>query len=357
VVAEVRAQATACLYRLNQLVASNRLDLATGSELSDLIQSEFGPLPQLQKIQSVGEAYFTRTGTAAGVIKAGTRFNRKQIPVTTAIGLAVPEASYVSTVDVPVAVGQLNVTIPLIAASAGLAGNQPWLDTQSTAPIVLADALFDTSFAQVGSFICAGGSDGFTNRQLRDFARAIAIGQYAPNTAAFVAGCLNSPGIKKLVPLDLGDGSLYGLVADGSWATSIELRTQTKQYLHDNEWVWYGSSVDLFDSKNKLVGVNATIIVSDPKYLNDTTSIETAVRKALTDYFDNRPDWYLFRTSSMQSIVAQCSDRILGCSSLTVTDLNGVTIVPPLAPSLTTGIPFKHFVLNNNLNFTYLSPT
>ena len=69
-----------------------------------------------------------------------------------------------------------------------------------------------------------------------------------------------------------------------------------------------------------LIAVRASIVLTDPRHAADTFDIREAVRTALRKYFDERPDFYMWRTQSVMATIAQADPRILTCTAATVCD-------------------------------------
>ena len=351
-VAAWRAQAELSLARLAQLVASCRLNLATGDELKELIASEYAPLPNLQPTAAVGSVTITRTGTLPqGIIKTGTVFNRQTVSVSTPTSPSLPAAKYKTSQDVFVPQGIATVTLPLVADQVGSKANQP-LFTGLPTNIQISDKLFDPLFT-ASSYSMAGGSDGFSDSDLRVYARSYVSGKFAPNDKALIAGAFGSSGVKHAAIVDQGTGTATVWVADSAWASSDQWNRSVKQSLNTNKWVGNGCSVDVQGVTNIPVGVTCTVRLSDANAIFETSAINAAIIAAVQNYFDSRPDFYTWRLASLRAVVARAHEKILSCPTLVVVDSSGV----PLAEPSTTPTTIYHYRMDSSLKATFQYPT
>jgi hypothetical protein len=99
--------------------------------------------------------------------------------------------------------------------------------------------------------------------------------------------------------------------------------------------------------------VDATLVLRTSSSLHDTSAIDASVLDAVRAYFDDRLDWYTWRSASLQSVLSRAHRRILVCSSVTVRGYTSGTALPD--PSVTPGAAiFVHPYLGDNaLTLTY----
>lgn len=353
IIAGLRAQVELELVRLSDAVKSQRLNLSEGTELRNLIQSEYAPLPSLDPVAAVGTVTLTRTGSKPqGIIKKGTKFNRLAVGVATPTSPALPQVRYKAAQDIFVPNGTTSIDIPLVADQTGTSSNQP-LFTGLPTNIQIGETLFDSLFTVV-NYSMAGGSNGFSDPELRSYARAYVSGQYAPNERALIAGALGSLGVKHAAISDPGLGTSTVWVADGSWASSPQWTSSVKQSLYTNKWVGFGCVADVQGVTNIPVGISCTLRLTDATAIFDTAEISAAVIAAAQNYFDTRQDWYIWRTKSLKAAVSRAHEKILSCPTLTVVDANG----NPLAePSITATTLYHYRMDETGLKATFQFPT
>jgi hypothetical protein len=262
-------------------------------------------------------------------------------------------SKYTSLADVSVLVGQATATVPIEATTTGPAGNIPVASSvpgyQLTAPTSLVsdpnvnlnfgrtpiptpDApLFDTNLVATAIYV-AGGGKGQSDPTLRVASTARFTGRYGPTPGALVAGSYASGQAAALAILeDTSTGSSYFYAADPSWATSHAWRTTIEQEIRDT---WLGAGCRLLQGSfvNTPVRIEATIVLRSASYLANTSDITTAIQGALVAYFDQRPDWYVWKLSAIQGVCAQADYRILSCSLVIVKNADGLVLSEPPAP-------------------------
>lgn len=353
IIAGWRAQIVLELGRLSHAVQSNRLDLAVGQELRDLIQSEFAPLPDLTPIKAIGSVVMTRlpaVSLPSGVIPAGSKFRRPSITTSTPAVPAVADATYETISETYVPQGTLAFELPIQAVLAGSVSNQIVVNNLGSSNIVIVDSIFDPKFT-VDNFSAAGGSDGFTDPQLRQYARAYISGQYAPVNGALMAGALGAAGAKHAAIRDTGTGVATVFIADATWAGAPYWSKTVKQALYDR-WVGFGCVVDVKHVTNKAIGVIATVRVTDSSALYNTADIEKSIHDALTSYFDDRVDWYAWKLNAVRSVIAHSDKRILSCTTVSVVDAAGA----PLAEPVVSASLLYHYMLSGAVNINFVLP-
>lgn len=349
VIAGLKAQPKLELARLAAAAKAGRLSLSSGTDLRELVASEYELLQALDPTKAIGEITIARTGEffPSGSIPRGTKFRRAAVTVAPVLG----DATFESTVDVFVPSGVTSVTIPLVATREGTFANTP----QSGATIrgELQDTLFDPAWAPY-LFSSAGGSDGATDDDIRRYAKAYFQGQWAPTDAALYAGCFNA-GARHVGLFDLGLGTTELWVADDSWASGTTWAANTLQSLYDNGWAGFGTSVNTNVVTNKLINITANVVVTDPNVLFDTTELEQQMRVALRAYFDDRPDWWMWKSAALRGILSQVDrKKVIGCLSVVVEDSDGVVMTEPLETDAT---PYHYMMADNPLIVTYTLPT
>lgn len=321
VFAGFRAQLLLLRRRLADEVKSRRLNLAEGKALIELAASEFFAEIVSEPQTAVGTVLLRRPTLdgGAGLIPVGTRFRRVADP--NAKPLPVTNADYVSTAPVAVTVGSVDplddqlAAVPIAAVGPGADSNIVAYKHYGSALLEIADPLFDDTF-EVSSNDAAGGSDGVRGPELIAFAKARYVGQYGPTQGALIAGALSTTGVKHVAAwndTDLGRAVLF--IADQSWAWSQTFQNQCLQVLKE-KWVGWGARVALFGVQNYAVTLSSTVILADPKFGDDTTDLQNAIRTAVQKYFDNRPDFYAFDVNSLGGVIARCDPRILTCTNV-----------------------------------------
>ncbi len=280
-----------------------------------------------------------------GVIPKGTRFRRNARLVAPLISEAIFEVPS----DVSVPVDQAIVSVPLVAITEGAVANTPLSDAGELVTSELIDSLFDPLLSTTIAFESAGGSDGASDDDIRQYAKAYYLGQYAPTDGALLAGSFNS-GARHVKISDMGTGTTTISIADSSWASSANWAAQTKQTLYNEEWIGFGGSVSVGTVVNKLISVTASIVVADQTVLSDTTELVQSARLALTEYLDSRPDWYNWNLAAMRGVLSRLDrKKVLDCLSIEVRDGVGTLLLVP-------DVAVKHYMLTE-LHVTFLSPT
>lgn len=353
----LRAQAALMIARLASLVQSGRLPFATGTDLIALLQSEYDITQSFDEAKATGEVVLTRTAQTypAGVIPAGTKFER-----TASSSAPVPyrSAVYVSTQPVFVPVGATTVTIPVEAAEIGTDGNtRLWLGLDPPA-VSVTGALFDANF--VGSYVSAGGGRLAVDETfLRQFALAYYTGKDAPTNTATKLAALEAGAVRCLPLDDKGTGISVAFVADGAWGSSSLWAGAIAQRMTDAGRIGFGCQHDARTVTNVAVGIACNVTLRRTEYTFNTLEIEKAISEALRAYFDDRPDWNIWRTSSIKGVISRAHRKILTCTSVTLTDtVSQTTLTEPELPSYPLGSTIYHYYLvDNALKPTFASPT
>lgn len=292
-----------------------------------------------------------------GTIRAGHIF--RLAPAPTAVP-SVAGGEYVVTLDTQVTIGAQTVAPPIEAIVDGPAQNVPtWSTGGPTLALTAAAPLYDSgaTLAFVPTDIrAAGGSSGQPDPELRAAATAAWTGSYGPTTGAIVAGMLRSAGVSRAVVLDdTSTGRSVCYATDVSWAWSNALNDRIQRELRD-EWAGAGCRVTGGQVSNRRIRVLATIALRDARYLVEPTAITTALRAAARAYFNDRPDWYIWRENALRAKLSRASRRILRCTSVSVRDHEGKPITEPSLP--TAGDTLVHWYLADDaLDVTYTGPT
>lgn len=225
--------------------------------------------------------------------------------------------------------------------------------------------LFD-SFLQVVSCEASGGSSGLTDPTLIAAARAYAIGQYGPTDGALVAGVLRQQAARHYAFFRAGAlPYAQGYVADETWSSGSYWTSLVAQSIA-TDWAGFGCRTRFGLIVNQAIQLSAVIQLTTTEALSNTDAIDTNVRAAARAYFDDRPDWYSWRTSALRGALSKADPNIQACISVAVIDsASGATLTPPVntfgtiwAPTLT------HLYIgasannsDNVLSVTYLPPS
>jgi hypothetical protein len=332
-----------------QLVKNSRVATAEGDALVSLVASEFDEEPSLLPTFAMGEVTLTRGGgMPGGVIKKGTRFTRP----SSSNPFTLQNADYETVADKAVLSGQATVTLPIVATSSGARFNQPLTGSSATG-LQIGTTLFDSKFA-VSSFTVAGGSDGLNDRDVRKLAKAAALGKFGPTKTAAVLGSLRAFGVKYFATkTDTTNGVLDLYIADSSWAASDRWCGTVKQSLYTQELVGFGCKVRCQKVVNRVVSVSCNVVLRDHHLLDDTSAYDNVIASAVREYFDDREDWYIWKSSGIKSAIIKASTDIVNASSVVVRLQDGTVLSQPAA-----GDPVYHYYLaDNGMSITYSSPT
>lgn len=361
-----------------EIIATRNFDSNTGQALRELASSEYFATLEDSPQYAIGEANLYREVDTSSISPVGN-FSTGVIPAGTPIGrpavkgeFKMPEAKYVTTADVMCGAddaggvppqdlggGQWRhtqfVSLPLIASRSGADSNT------ITGVTAIIGQLFDSSVPEArrfkaGSITTAGGSSGITDAQVRALAKAMARGRHGATNGAAIAGCLSDPRVRRVaVSLDYTTAVLRLYVADASWATSARLRDQVKQKLFDHKWLGFGARVAMGRIYNQPIALTATVVLRSAAYQAERSAITTAIRAALTEYFDERPDFYTWNLSAIGAKIAAADSRVLTCANPVVLSEGSPAVAPATTiagflQGIYTDIP--HFLLTGlTLNF------
>lgn len=294
-----------------------------------------------------------------GVVRKGTLFVKKADP--NAQPLPVAAATYETTATVFVAAGQLSVdSIPAVAQSPGTAGNVPVFSNVASGNYIQpAQPLFDANLSVSSSF-AAGGSSGLPDPVLRAAARAYAIGQFGPTDGALLAGALQQQSVRRFAAFPASALVPYAQVflSDESWAESSYWTGQVAQFFSDN-WRGFGCRARFGSVVNWQAAIAPAIVLKSTDDLNFTDEIDANVRAAARAYFDDRPDWYGWKSGALAALLSVADDRILYCSGVSITDAaTGAAIADQSSAAPTSWSPtLTHLYLtDDNVQASYSPP-
>lgn len=372
--ASQRACAALALARVSVLLSSNRLS-ATGQDLLDYVESEYTPLLAQDKAGTFaqGEVVLTRpplddagnpATLVAGDVPKGSRFLR---PANLTTQIPFSNAEYETTADYHFNAGQLvSLPIPIQATTSGAAANHPVrLDTVDPKITVSGRGLFDTSLV-VTAFSAAGGSAPFNpgaldtadfDKFLRQYALAYSNGQYGPTKDAALLGAIAGTGGRHVITFDdVARGVLKVQVADSSWGASTRWASSVRQAIYDAKQVGFGCVVEVIGTRNRVVSVEASVTLRDWGYTSNTGDIDDAVRAAVQSYWDDRPDWNVWKLRALRNAITRAHAKILKCSTVTVRDITGA-VVPEIATPDYTTEQFHLYLPAKAVTTTYVGPS
>lgn len=357
------AQGQLVIRRFADEAKSLRL-ISSGIPLQQLSRSEFSVDVSSDPTFSIGEVYLTRSvgPLPAGVIRASQQWFKQADP--DAQPLAIPGSVYQNTQDVVVATGQTNVTVPIKAVTAGASGNIPQgqpisLSITPNTQIKPSSSLFDTNFAVVNSTAAGGTNTPNSDFVLRRLSTASYVGRNGPTDGAIIAGALSYPGISHLAVIENTSNARSVIFAvDESWGYSPSLSNAVGQGVKD-KWQGFGCAIQLGQTGNTFVHIDATVQLADTDFLVDTNTISNDITTALNAYFSDRFDWWTWKTSAIQATIASANRRIFACTSVTVKDAVTSSVLAEPGPlTLDDNIPILNhwFLPDNAINLTFTSP-
>jgi hypothetical protein len=349
-----RAQLVLLRRRLIDECRARRLPTSEGQALVDLCRSEFLAELASEPLFAEGSVTLVRPNASggAGVIKEGTRFRLGADPTASP---EVKGARYLSTEPVYVDQNNTSATIPIRATASGADANISRYADGSTPAIKIDDTLYDATFT-VSSSDAAGGSSGTNDVDLRRFAKAFYVGQYAPTDGALIAGALSEAGVKHVALVtDTRLGQTVLFIADQNWATSSVFLARCKSALQEN-WVGFGQRVAVRPIVNRRVALTAGVVLADPKFAEQTTNIGAAVRVAVRRYLDERPDFYTFDPNSLAATVASCDPRVLTCTSATLRNLATNDVIAPASLNPQSGSAARLHLTDNGVKIVTVLP-
>lgn len=353
---------------VDEIIAARLILDNQGEALRQLAASEFWASLPDEPRQAIGSATLTRAVTNAsastagnfshGVVAAGARLRRGAFdgpPVS------LSDAEYETTAPVvcglddtgqPVDTGSgfehtQSVVAPIQAIQTGPGPNAPAIQGITGVELTLSSSLFDKF--TVTALEASGGTLGPVDAQVLALARAMARGYDGPTTTAALAGCLLDPGVRRAFPhLDTTRGILRFFTADESWASSARHQGMVKQALFDFPWIGFGCRVGFGSILNIPITLRATVALRGRQYEADAEAIKGSIRQVAQTFFDDRPDIFSWRLTTLGGRISVADRRVLTCLSVEVLDANGLTVAEPasaLAPDATT---MNHYMLISN---------
>lgn len=296
---------------------------------------------------------------SAGVIKNKHRFAVEANPSAQP---KIEAADFEVVTDYPVAIGQGSITVRARATRSGPAANRPVLVGAGAPSVVLrsVDALFDASallrFA-VASYAAAGGTKGQSDPTLKRAAAAAWSGRDGPTDDAVLAGAMAGGADRSVVMTDPTAGRSLVWAVDESWAQSpswLEVLAGVIETRHNG----FGCRFSMETVQNRLIRIGLVVVLREARFLANTTPFTQRIQKALREYFNDRPDWYVWSIAAIRGVVAKTDRRILSCSSASVFDASGTPLAEPTAPPRTTGTILTHYWPDNApIAISYAAPT
>lgn len=327
-----KAQANLNLRRVADEMMQSRLSLASGQGLRALAASKFFANVQDLSTAALGVIHLQKPlDGSLGSIPAGTRFRRQADP--RAYPLPLTASDYLSTQDVNVRAVDADVYVPIRAVQTGVLGNiVQEVGVISGSDLTIVDQLFTRNFTVIGA-TCAGGGTTFSDPEVRAIAGAQPQGRRGPTQGAVLAGSYFASGVRHVAVFqDNQAAETIAYLADESWASDTGLWSpEVIQSLQD-EWVGFGCALNPAGTRlvnNYFAKVACTVQLRDASLLGSTPSIQASIFAKVKAYFDERPDWYTFRYSSLRGVIARADPRILTCTSVTMTDRFGVALSEP----------------------------
>lgn len=378
VVEGLAAQAALCRARLADECASARLELAElGLPLYDLV-TEYGAVVDPNPKPAIGECVIRRSVTNTsplttgnwgnfGVIPAGSRFRR---PGDTAAVPPREDATYVAAEPVLVPDEDTSTTalgggsyehiqvldVPIVADRTGPHANTVLLDLShiQQMPAAIVDPLFDSSFEAI-RLAAAGGSNGPGRIDLIAYAKAAYAGQYGPTDSALIAGAFSFGGVKRLaLQLDPETAIATLWCTDESWGGSRRFAEAVQNGIV-KDWLGFGGRVQVGAVRNVVMNVACTVILSSPNHAGAANEISANIRKRVLAYFDDRADWWAWKTQALRGIVARADRRILTCTSGQVLNTGGVALTEP--SGVIDGTPTHYLLADKGVRITFQTPS
>lgn len=271
---------TRLVAHATERAAATRISTATGDDLEQIARDDY-ETERLPATRAVGTVYLVRSSAiAATIIPRGSR-------VAATGGVA-----FEATQDVSAGIGALRVAVPVQALQDGTQGNVS-LSTITT----IVDALPDRTWAlyvpaALDVFyppdVIGGGSARETDDELR--ARLLDVSPddtRAPGSLAAVRhGARSVPGVRDVLVVEPGNGTLAVIAGDASYALPTALRRAVELELR--RWRAHGVPALVRGFDVRLVTVNATIHLARAVSQYDVGAIAAAARARIHEYFAAR---------------------------------------------------------------------
>lgn len=275
----------------------------------------------------------------AGTFREGDRFRVAADP-TAVPPLTVGE--YTVTQNTYARTGAGTVTVPVRAVTPGPGSNLPTFAPPLRLTVTVVGSLYDSAETlrwapavpprSEAPLTAAGGTAGQSDALLKAAASANWQGSYGPTERALVAGILRFPGLARgTIMRDATTGTSIVYAVDESWAQSPEWQAAIEQYLR-TDWKGVGCRITSGAIVNRVVRVQLSVVLRNRRDLADTTAITAALQSAVADYFEKRPDWWVFRLATLRGVCSRAHRKILKCVDATVLDADGAPIAEPAQP-------------------------
>lgn len=280
-VSAITQVSTRLVAHATERAAATRVSTATGDDLDQIATDDY-ETERLPATRAVGTVYLVRSSAAAAtVIPRGSRF---------AAAGVVFEAT--QDVSAGVAVGSQRVAAPVQALQDGTQGNVA-LSTITTIVDALPDrtwalyvpALFDPLYPPD---VIGGGSSRETDDELR--ARLLDVSPddtRAPGSLAAVRhGARTVPGVRDVLVIEPGNGTLAVIAGDASYALPAAMRRAIELELR--KWRAHGVPALVRGFDVRLVTIAATVHLARAVSQYDAGAIATAARARIHEYFAAR---------------------------------------------------------------------
>lgn len=318
---------------VNRVTAPNAFASDAGTAFgSQTTASQQSALAEANAIKKALNAHMLRRSTA-GVIRSGTRVRVAANPA------AVPPiggGEYEVVRNTYAGVGTISLVAPVQAVTLGSGANLPIMSPAASLELSLAGSLYDvTEPVRWGpsGLSAAGGTNGQSDALLRQAAAATWQGIYGPTRHALAAGAFQYPGLARCPILrDTTNGASVVYALDESWAQSPDWQAGLEQALKET-WLGVGCKLSRGTVTNRVVRVALTVVLREQNDLADVDAIADALEATVKAYFDDRSDFYVFRTRALRAVCSRAHRKILKCTSATVLDVDGTPIAEPDIPA------------------------
>lgn len=290
------------------------------------------------------------TEAKPGAIRRGHRFQLVGEPTSTP---PVPTALLEAVLDTSVATGSLVANIAVRSVEVGSDVNLPVWFPPRPYTVRSLDPFYDGAatypWAPNGAVLLAGGAGAQTDPELDAACAANYVGRYGPTVGALVAGALVEHGaFRAVVREDSANARVRIFATDASWAQSFYWLNQlTTKLARVDGWLGWGCRQTVGYVYNQRVRVEIDVFLRSDEFLVDTETISQRIQRRLLAYFDDRPDWYVWKNQGIRGAVIAADRRILTATNVVVRDENDVPLFEPVAPAMTQTF-LTHYWLADN---------
>lgn len=278
-VSSITQVSTKLVAHATERAAAVRVSTATGDDLEQIARDEY-ETERLPATRAVGTVYLQRaTAPAATLIPRGSRFGSSGV-------------AFEATQDVSAGVGVVRVAVPVQALQEGAQGN---IALSSVNAIV--DALPDRTWAlyvpTLGDpfdppDVIGGGSEREKDDELR--ARLLDVSPddtRAPGSLPAIRhGARSVPGVRDVLVIEPGNGTLAVIAGDASYALPSAIRRAIELELR--KWRAHGVPALVRGFDVRVVTINATVHLARATAQYDTGAIAAAARARIHEYFAAR---------------------------------------------------------------------